>query len=568
MEPYSSGKTEPHSKRHNRKLMGNASSEKSDEDQRPSARRPIWAIALAIVGAFLVIRLATAQDTGQTSPSKSQPTPVATQAASSTATPAVNPAPDAANSSDTKTKEDNEKKPDTTPPPTWASVSLNISIVLVLTLLNGAFSMAETALVSVRRTRVEQMVEEGRSGARTVRLLVEDPPRYIATVQTGITLLGFASAAAAATTLSDPLIPVLTAAGVPREIAGPVCVTLITLIVALLSMVLGEIAPKSLALQAPDVWALRLAPFVNFCAIIFKPITGVVIGLSNLLVRPFGAKAKFETPMITREEFEQIIDETEQHGEIDDEEAKIITNVIDLSETPVRSVMTPRIDMTALPVDAKLSRMLDTVLESGHSRIPVFEDRIDNVVGIVHAKDLLTRLHQNDMDMDLRHVMRQPYFVPETKPVSDLLTELRRVKQQLAIVQDEYAGTAGLVTIEDLLEEIVGEIRDEYDVDEPDIATISEDEWIIDGRMAIADVNDQLGFDLPHKDYNTIGGLVFGSLGHEPTIGERVPMDGIEFEVERMEGRSIRILRATRISSMENAEMVAELEGARTPLSP
>jgi len=440
----------------------------------------------------------------------------------------------------------------------------SVLLVLCLTLINGAFSMAETALVSLRPSRVEQLVEEKQRGALAVQKLVQNPPRFIATGQVGITLLGFASAAAAATTLSAPLIPVFSGMlHVGNGTARTLSISLVTLLVAMLSMVMGEIAPKSLALQAPDRWALRLAPFISFCALLFRPITVIVIGLSNLIVQPFGAKAQFDTPMITREEFEKMIDQGEKHGEIDDAEAKIITNVFDMSETLVRAVMTHRIDMTALPVEATLQQTLEAVITSGHSRIPVYETTIDNIVGVVHAKDLLPLLQTEQNMVELRNVARPPYFVPATRSVSDLLAELRRANRQLAIVQDEYAGTEGIVTIEDLLEEIVGEIHDEYDVDEPEVTVLSPTESLIDGRMNIDDVNDRLGTDLSHEDYDTIGGLVFGLLGHEPRPGEGVRVAGLAFTVEQVEGRRIRLIRATKILNDEQeAEQAADLKEA------
>ncbi|MBC8103896.1 MAG: HlyC/CorC family transporter [Cytophagales bacterium] len=440
------------------------------------------------------------------------------------------------------------------PPPVPADTTLaalwSLGSVFVLTLLNGAFSMAETALVAVRPSRVEQLAEEGRRGARTVQRLIENPPRFIATTQVGITLLGFASAAAGATFLAPPLIPVLHrlfgGSGPVAEdlLAQIVSVVVVTIPIALFTMILGEIAPKSLAAQAPDVWAMRLAPFLSFCAILFTPLSSLVLSVSNLLVRPFGAHAQFQTPMITREEFEKIIEGSEKHGEIDDDEADIIRNVFDLSETTVRSVMTPRIDMTALSVEATLEKTLDTILTSGHSRVPVYEGTIDTIVGIVHAKDLLPLFQENRQEVDLRQVMREAYFVPETKRVSDLLAEFRRSNQQLAVVQDEYTGTEGIVSLEDLIEEIVGDIRDEYDVDEPEVQVLSETESIIDGRMSIDDVNDRLGTELPREDVNTIGGLVFSLLGQEPVPGDRVRSDGVEFVVEEMDGQRVSSVRA------------------------
>ncbi len=435
-------------------------------------------------------------------------------------------------------------------PPDLTIVGASLGFLGGLIVFYALFSMAETALVSVRRSRVEQLVEEGARGAVRVQRLIADPPRFIATVQVGITLMGFAAATVAATSLARPLIPRLIPLGLSVNAAEVVSTLLVTLVIALVAMVLGEIAPKSLAAQQPDVWALRLAPFVSFWSVVFKPITATVLALSSLIVRPFGARAQFQTPMITKEELERMIDQGAHQGEFDRGEQEIITNVIDFSDTLVRSVMTPRIDMTALPVNADLMSTVELILKSGHSRIPVYEETIDNIVGIVHAKDLLPIFRNGGVQgVDLKKVMRTAHFVPETKKVSELLGEMRRSNQQIVIVQDEYAGTEGLVTVEDLLEELVGEIRDEYDLDEPDVQVISATESLVDGRMSIDDVSDRLGLDLPHEDFETIGGLVFGLLGHEPEVGERVRIDGYEFIVEQVEGRRIRTIRALKADS-------------------
>ena len=441
-----------------------------------------------------------------------------------------------------------------------ASVGWSISLVLVLTLLNALFSMAETALVSIRRSRVEQLVEEGRRGARSVRRLTDDPPRFIATTQVGITLLGFASAAAAATTLARPLVGPLLATGFLDEpAAGTLAVVLVTILIALVSMVLGEIAPKSLAVQAPDRWALLLAPFINFCATLFAPLTWLVIKVSGVIVKPFGAKAQFETPVVTKEELEHIVSESEENNELDEDERKMLHNVFDLTETPVRKVMTPRRDMTSVAVDAGLPSLLDTIIASGHSRLPVYENSVDKVVGIVHAKDLLPLLGSDELRLDLRRVMRAAKVVPESKSVMELLSEFRRSNQQVAIVKDEYDQTQGIVTIEDLVEEIVGPIRDEYDVDEPQIIEVSPVEFNIDGRIGIGDVNDHLGIELPEggDEYDSISGFVSSRLGRAPLPGDRVRHESMEFVVEQVEGMLIRTLRAVKLATADE-----EAEGA------
>jgi CBS domain containing-hemolysin-like protein len=241
-----------------------------------------------------------------------------------------------------------------------------------------------------------------------------------------------------------------------------------------------------------------------------------------------------------------------------------VENVIDFSETLVRSVMTPRIDMTAVPVAASLPETLQTVIASGHSRLPVFEKTSDTIVGIVHAKDLLPLFADGTApdSFALRAVMRPPVFVPESRRVADLLAEMRRSKNQIAVVQDEYGGTAGIVSLEDLLEEIVGDIRDEYDVDEPEMKVLDARESVIDGRMNIADVNDRLGLELSDEEYTTIGGLVFGLLGHEPKEGEHVHRDGVTFVVDQMEKGRVKIVRAVRQERGGDLERSPEAVGA------
>lgn len=413
----------------------------------------------------------------------------------------------------------------------------------------GTFALAEAALLTLRPTRVEQLIEEGRRAARTVQQLLSNPDKMIATTQVGVTLCGFAAAAVAATVLSQPLLP-----GVHKLVGGTyltqvVASALITIPVAIVAMVGGGLLPKSLALRSPDHWAMRLAPLVQLCSVLFAPFSVLILGLSRLGV----PSARFQAPMMTRDEFQKFVDDQGEGGGIDEDEEEIIKNVIELSETEVRAVMTPRVDMAALPTTAPLEKVIETILTSGHSRIPVYENSVDNVIGVLHAKDLLNLFCDTEKALDLKALSRTPFFVTETRRVADLLEVMRESSRQLAIVQDEYAGTAGLVTIEDLLEEIVGEIKDEYDVDEPEAKVLSETETLLDSRLGLDAVNERLGTVLEHEDYTTIGGYVFGRLGHEPKVGERIEEAGVEFVVETVAGRHVKTIRAIRRTTDEEA---------------
>ena len=419
-------------------------------------------------------------------------------------------------------------------------------LVLLLILLMGAFAMAEAALLALRSTRVEQIVEEGRRGAKAVQVLLEDQPRMIATTQVGVTLSGFTAAAVAATVLSQALVPKIQRLihDNHNDYSSIIAPVIITIPVAVLAMALGGMLPKSLALQAPDHWATRLAPLVRSCTALFTPFSALILGLA----RTIAPQARFEAPMMTRGEFEKFVDDQGRGGGIDEGEEEIIKNIIEISETEIHAVMTPRVDMAAVPVNAPLEKVVELILTSGHSRIPVYAGTIDNVIGVLHAKDLLRLLTAEERPPHLGKLVRTPIFVPESRRVADLLETMRHSHQQLAIVQDEYAGTAGIVTLEDLLEEIVGEIKDEYDVDEPEIKVISPTITLLDSRLSLDDINERLGTSLEHEDYTTIGGYVFGMLGHEAAVGERVLTEGVEFVVEALEGRRIKTIRATRLT--------------------
>lgn len=440
----------------------------------------------------------------------------------------------------------------------WALLAL-----LLLTLLNAFFTLAETALVTVRNARLQQMIARGDAQTGTaggVQDLMRQATRVGATVQVGITLASFGAAALAAATLAPDVAQAWGRWGVPHPVrtAG----TALTLGAALLTIAVGEIVPRSIALRHPERVALLLQAPLRVCMALLAPLASVALALSNALVRPFGLQATYAAPMMTEEELRALLDASAEAGAIEEDEKEIIRNVISFGDTDVRQVMTPRTDMEAADVGLGLPALLRMIVDSGHSRIPLYEGSVDNVLGIVHVKDLLPFLARGQEDVDLRTVMRVPLLVPENKPVDELLEELRRSNTQMAIVQDEYGGTAGLVTIEDLLEELVGEIKDEYDTDEPDmgesgVQALDAHTALIDGRTDVDDLNDQMGLSLPREDFDTVGGFVFGLFGRQPAEGEAVRWEDLEFTVTRTDGRRVQEVRMTR-----GAEGEAEYEDA------
>ena len=440
------------------------------------------------------------------------------------------------------------------------SITTQLVLILVLILLNAFFAAAEIAVVSVRRTRIRQLAEEGNRSARTVLALLESPTRFMATVQIGMTLVGFLASAVAAVSLAPALASLLEATGVSviAKYADGISVFLVTLAVGFVTLVVGEVGPKSLALQHAERLSLWFARLISLVSIIMLPAVKVVSFVSDLVIRPFGGHVRFSAPILTEEELKMLVEAGEEGGVLEEEEKEMIHSIFEFTDTIVRQVMLPRIDMKCIEVTASLDELLEVIMRYGHSRIPVYEENVDNILGVVNAKDLLPVLKAESHDFDIRAVMRPAYFIPEAKKIDELMAEFKRSKIQMAVVRDEYGGTAGLVTLEDLLEEIVGDIMDEYDVEERMIELIAPDHAIVSARMDVGDLNDQMSLDIPEsEDYETIGGFVFGLFGRQPVEGESVEYDGVTFTVRTIEGgrlHKIAIERKPKPEPVENSE--------------
>ncbi len=435
------------------------------------------------------------------------------------------------------------------------SIPFNLALILVLVLLNAFFSAAEIALVSVRRTRIKQLIEEGNGKAVIVQKLLDRPTSFMATVQIGVTFVGFLASAFAAVSLADTPTDLLGRLGMSPDAAHAAAVFLVTLVLGFVTLVLGEIAPKSLAMLHSERLALFFASPIYFLSLVAYPAVKVIGFTSDLLVRPFGGHVKFTAPVVTEEELRMLVEAGEEEGVIEEEEKEMIHSIFDFTDTVARQVMKPRTDMKAAPITSSLDELLDLITSTGHSRIPIYEENIDSVVGVVHAKDLLPILRQDKRLFDIRAVMRPAYYIPETKDVDELLTEFKKGNIQMAIVRDEYGGTAGLVTVEDLLEEIVGEIRDEYDIEEPLIQVIDEDHAIVNARMNVDDLNEQMDLDIPEsEEYETIGGFVFDLFGHQPNEGETVSYSNLDFTVHEIDAGRVSTIAVTRTDRPVEAE--------------
>jgi putative hemolysin len=417
-----------------------------------------------------------------------------------------------------------------------------ILVLVLLTLLEGFFVAAEIALVSIRRSRVEQLVEEGSDGARRVRRLLDEPGRFLAVAQLGLTVIGFFASAYAAVSLVDGFRDLLTGFGMSTDTAATLALVIVTVVLALFTIVFAELVPKSLALSNPERYALALSRPVEFLARVLGPVIALLTQVTRWITRLFGAEITKEAS-ISAEELRLIVERGGEQGILEAEEEQMINAVIELGERRVHEVMVPRIAIAALPSTATFEEATDLVIAAGHSRIPVYEDTVDHIVGILYAKDLLPFLRPEAAERPtLLSLLRPPVLVPESLPVDDVLHQLQRRRVHMAIVLDEYGGTAGLVTIEDLLVEIVGDIQDEYDVEEPMVVKISDDEARVDGRAAVDELEELFGVELNLDDaaeYDTVGGLVFHRIGGVPSPGDRIEVDGLTLTVETTHNRRV-----------------------------
>ena len=415
-------------------------------------------------------------------------------------------------------------------------------IIVVLVLLEGIFVASEIALVSIRRSRVEQLIDDGNHEARRVRRLLDNPGRFLAVAQIGLTFLGFFASAFAAVSLVDGLAELLARIEPLRAASRGLALIVVTVILSMFTIVFGELVPKTLALAYPERFALTLARPIDLLGRVFGPLVAFLTGITRAITRPFGADVS-RAAQITADELKLIIERGGQQGILEAEEEQMINAVIELGDRRLHEVMVPRIDIVALSATASLETAVDTIVDEGHSRVPVYQESIDEVVGILYAKDLLPFLNSSSGPRPtVRSIMRAPLFAPESMSIDDLLHDFQRKKVHIAIVLDEYGGTAGLVTIEDLLEEIVGEIQDEYDVEEPMIVRLSETELRIDGRVAVDELADlfDMSIELEDEDeYDTVGGLVFHRIGRVPVPGDQIEVDGLRLTVETTDGRRV-----------------------------
>lgn len=436
------------------------------------------------------------------------------------------------------------------------SVLLEMLVIVLLVVLNGFFSCAELAIISIRKSRISQLVASGDARARIIAALQKDPNRLLAIVQVGVTVVGSTASAVGGVVAVEQIKPLLlhSSNDFLRNGAEPIAVTLVVVILSYLLLILGELVPKAIGLQFAEPVALRIARPLELAAHV-SAIFVKFLSLSTIgVLRLIGVKGR-EEAFISREEIQHIISEGHEAGAFTAEENEYIKNIFDFTHTTVREVMVPRTRMVALDLDQPKETLFSVVLESQYSRYPVYRGDIEEIKGFIHAKDFFGQM-VNDPAFLLESIVRPPFYVPEGKMVNDLLKEMQRKRVHIALVVDEYGGLSGMVTTEDLLEELVGEIEDEHDVGEPlRIQQLGEDCYLIDALLSISDLEDLLhidcGEDLP---FDTVAGLILDNLGRFPGKGEEVQWSGYRFRCEEVTRNSIVRVKVTLLNAEERIQ--------------
>jgi putative hemolysin len=408
----------------------------------------------------------------------------------------------------------------------------------VLIMLNAFFVAAEYGLVTARRTRIVELHHQGNRRARDVLRITGDPPQFISAMQLGVTLTSLGIGALGEQALAHAFDDVM---------ATVLAVLLAYLILTFLHVVIGELVPKGIALGHSEGTALAVAVPVRTFFIVFRPLIWVLQRSTEIVLRALGLQPPgAEDAVHSEAELRMLVSQSTQHGEIEEQEQEMLYKVFDFADKEVSNVMVPRPEVVALSIDLPPEQALEAVMDSPYTRYPVYRETLDNVVGILHVRDLFSALRDRGMhEVKIEDLVRPSHIVPETKDLAALLTEFRRTNQHMAIVVDEYGEMEGIVTLEDLLEEIVGEIEDEFDLPDESIEQIDDDTIKIDGTFPIDDFNERFRTDLPQEDYHTVAGFVFGLLGRQPEVGDDISHDGMRFDVLEVEGSRINKLAVT-----------------------
>ena len=430
--------------------------------------------------------------------------------------------------------------------PDPANVIFQLLLLLVLILLNAFFAMSEIAIISLNDAKMKKMAEDGDKSAAKVLKLTENPSNFLSTIQLGVTLAGFLTSASAAESFADPLTAVIAEwLSIPTDsslfgVIGGVSMVIITIVISYFSLVLGELAPKRIAMQKCEAISFKVVGVLLFVRAFTRPFIKVLSVSTNLVVRMLGFDPNADEEVVTEEEIRILVDAGEEKGVIEEIQKEMINNIFDFDDISVSDVMTHRTEIEAVEITDKIEDVVKLSCENGYSRIPVYEDELDNIRGIIYVKDLLPYVGKTiPSGKKLSKLMREAEFVPESKRCGDLFAEMTEKRVQMMFVADEYGAVSGLVTIEDLLEAIVGNIQDEYDDEEEDIVKVNDTTFNFDGTTDIEEVEETLGIDIPDGEFDTLGGLIMSELGRMPEEKDEIIYEGHKFLVEEMDERRI-----------------------------
>ncbi|MBR5321410.1 MAG: HlyC/CorC family transporter [Clostridia bacterium] len=426
------------------------------------------------------------------------------------------------------------------------SIIIKIVTLFALIFVNAFFSMSEMAIVTLNDNKIDKMASEGNKKAKQIQKLTENTSSFLSTIQIGVTLAGFLTSATAAQSFAEMLASAISKTAIvnviPVGIISGFSTVVITLIMSYFSLVLGELVPKKIAMNKPEKMAFMAVPILTFVAKVTKPIVKFLALSTNGVLRLIGIDPHADEEVVTEEEIRMLVDVGGEKGVIEDTQIEMINNIFEFDDIDVADIMTHRTDMVCIDEDEPLSEAVKLSIENGFSRIPVFEEDPDKIVGIVYIKDFLKYVGTNlPKTKTVKDMMHPVYCVPETKRCGELFTEMTEKRVQIAVVIDEYGGTAGIVTLEDLLESIVGNIQDEYDQEDEEISIINDTVFEVDGITDIEEVEEHIGKTFPDGDYDTIGGYIISVLGFLPEDGQmnEVQFENVKFTVLSVEERRI-----------------------------
>lgn len=432
-----------------------------------------------------------------------------------------------------------------------------ILLLVVLIVLCAFFNLSETALISLNDNKIKSMPEEQNGKKSILKKILEEPGRFLATIQIGVVLSYFLVSAFVAEHFAEKLVELIkhTTISVPDVWLKNISIIIISIVLLYFTLVLGEMVPKKLAVRKSDVISRVVAGPLYFFSILSYPFIKILTMTTGFVVRLFGVDPNEDDEKVTEEEIRLMVDVGEEKGTIDETEKEMINNIFDFNNKVVSDIMTHRTEIEALSVDASLNEVTSFINSEKYSRIPIYEDNIDNIIGVMHAKYIIQYLAEegDKKNFNLRDIIRRPYFVPASKKTDELLKEFQKNKTHMAIIIDEYGGTAGIVTLEDLIEEIVGNIFDEDDVEEKEMEKIDDNTYLINGAVSLDEVQEALGVELPVDDYETLSGFVIGQMGRIPEKGDTstIEFNDLMLKVEEVDEKKVSKIRVCRIVSCE-----------------